>query len=181
MKMDVGMDTGDIVTQETTAIESNDNAQTLHDRLARIGAALLVKTIPDYVVGKIQPRPQPIEGVSHAAKIRKQEGAIPWTEPARVVWNRVRGLVPWPGAFSQLAAEPQPLTLKIWEAERADDCGTPGEILRADRAGIVVACGTESIRITSLQREGGRRLSAPEFLAGCPLKPGQRFVSGVSA
>src|SRR5690348_2045011 len=97
MKMDVGLDTGDILSQEKTAIDPKDNAQTLHDRLANIGAQLLVRTIPDFVAGKIQPRPQPGEGVSHAPKIKKQDGQIDWTQPAQVICNRVRALVPWPG------------------------------------------------------------------------------------
>lgn len=175
MKMDVGLDTGDILTQERTAIEPSDNSQTLHDRLANIGADLLARTIPQYVSGAIQPRPQPAEGVSHAAKIKKQDGEIDWTQPARVIWNRVRGLVPWPGAFTHLPAEPHALLLKIWEAEPMDRSGEPGRILQADKNGIVVACGSGALIISLLQREGGRRLGAAEFLAGHPLKLGEKF------
>lgn len=176
MRMDVGMDTGDILTQEKTQIHASDNSQTLHDRLAQLGAALLVRTIPDYVSGKIQPHPQPSEGATHAAKIKKQDGEIDWRKPARGIWNRVRGLVPWPGAFTHLAGEPQPLLLKIWEAEPAEQSGVAGEVLQADKAGILVGCGEGSLRILKLQREGGRRLNAQEFLAGHPLKPGEKFV-----
>jgi len=177
MKMDVGLDTGDILTQERTAIEPSDNSQILHDRLANIGADLLVRTIPQYVSGAIQPRPQPAEGVSHAAKIKKHDGEIDWTQPARVVWNRVRGLVPWPGAFTHLPAQPQPLLLKIWEAQPIDRSGEPGRILQADKNGIVIACGAGALTIFLLQREGGRRLSAAEFLTGHPLKIGEKFCS----
>ena len=116
MKMDAGMDTGGILAQERTAIQPNDNAQTLHDRLAMMGAELLLNTIPDYVAGKLTLRPQPREGVNYAPKIKKQEGQIDWNQPALAVWNRVRAMVPWPGAFTRLAASPQPLVLKIWEA-----------------------------------------------------------------
>jgi methionyl-tRNA formyltransferase len=178
MKMDVGMDTGDIITQETTPIEASDNSQTLHDRLAKIGAALLIKTIPDYVSGKIRPRPQPTEGVSHAAKIRKQDGRIDWNQPARVIWNRVRGLTPWPGAFSYLETSTEPQLLKIWEAEPFEKSGAAGEILQADKTGIIVGCSEGSLRILSLQREGGRRLNAQEFSAGQPLQRGQKFLIG---
>ncbi|HET7626555.1 MAG TPA: methionyl-tRNA formyltransferase, partial [Verrucomicrobiae bacterium] len=176
MKMDAGMDTGEIVAQEKTPIESADNSQTLHDRLAEIGAALLVKTIPDYVSGKIQPRPQPIEGVSYAAKIKKSDGQINWNQSAREIWNRIRAMIPWPGAFAHLSAETQPQLIKIWDAEPADANGAPGEILSADKSGIVIGCGENSIRVKTLQREGGRRLSAAEFLAGHPLKPGKKLV-----
>ncbi len=175
MKMDAGMDTGDMLAQEKTPILPEDNSQTLHDRLAQIGASLLVKTIPDYVAGKIQPRPQPVEGVSHAAKIKKSDGQIDWTQPAPAVWNRVRGMTPWPGAFTFLPGQPQPTLLKIWSAEVAPPSGAPGEILGADKNGIVVGCGSGSLRIFVLQREGGRQLTAQEFLAGHPLTVGQKL------
>jgi len=169
MKMDVGLDTGDILTQERTPIESSDNSQTLHDRLANIGAELLARTIPQYVSGAVQPRPQPAEGVSHAAKIKKQDGEIDWTQPAHVIWNRIRALVPWPGAFTHLPAQPHPLLLKIWEAAPIDRSGEPGRVLQADKHGIIVGCGTGALMISLLQREGGRRLTAAEFLAGHSL------------
>ncbi len=176
MKMDVGLDTGDILTQDKTTITAEDTSQTLHDRLANMGAALLVKTIPDYVNGKITPRPQPMEGVSHVAKIKKQDGRIDWTRPARFIWNRVRGLTPWPGTFTELAGQSPLQVLKIWQASLAEGAGAPGEILHADKSGVVVACGSGAIRVLTLQREGGRRMSAQDFLAGFPLRPGQKFV-----
>jgi methionyl-tRNA formyltransferase len=175
MKMDVGLDTGDILTQVKTPIHPEDNSETLHDRLARMGAELLVQTIPDYVAGSLSPRPQPAEGASYAPKIRKQDGHIDWNQPARALWNRVRGLVPWPGAFSYLPGQPQPHLLKIWQAEVVERSGPPGEVLQADRTGVVVGCGHEALRILILQREGGRRLPAQQFLAGHPLYPGQRL------
>jgi len=175
MKMDVGLDTGDILAQAKTPIHPKDNLETLHDRLARLGAELLVRIIPDYVAGRIPPRAQPAEGVSYASKIRKQDGHIDWTQSARVIWNRVRGLVPWPGAFSYLPGQPQPHLLKIWQAEPVERTGPPGEVLQADKTGIVVGCGRDALRILALQREGGRRLHAQEFLAGHPLLPGQKL------
>jgi len=174
MKMNAGLDTGDILTQRATPIRSDDNAETLHDRLAQIGAELLVQTIPDYVAGKITPRPQPSELATHAPKIRKQDGRIDWRLPARAVWNRVRAFTPWPRAFTCLPAEPQ--LLKIWQAEVVLRSGPSGEILSADKAGIVIACGQGALRVFTLQREGGRRMSAQEFLAGHALKPGQRVA-----
>ncbi len=175
MKMDAGMDTGAILTQETTPIRENDNAQALHDRLATIGAELLARTIPDYIAGKITPRPQPIDGVSYAAKIKKQDGQIDWTQPARAIWNRVRGLVPWPGAFTHVSADTKPYLLKVWEAEPLQQTGSVGHILHADKSGIVVACGQNALRILVVQLEGGRRLAAEQFLAGHPLKVGQNL------
>ena len=175
MKMDAGMDTGDILTQQATPIRAEDNAETLHDRLAKMGAELLVQTIPDYVAGKIQPRPQPGEGIIHAPKIKKEDGRIDWSQPARTTWNRIRAFTPWPGAFTFLPAQPNPLLLKIWQAEVVELAGAAGEILHADKTGITVACGQNALRVLSLQREGGRRMSAAEFLAGHALKPGQKL------
>jgi methionyl-tRNA formyltransferase len=178
MKINAGLDAGDIVSQERTPIHPEDNAQTLHDRLAAMGAALLVKTIPGYVAGSIQPRPQPAEGVSHAPKISKQDGQIDWSRPARVIWNHVRAFTPWPGAFTHLPAQPQLLLLKIWGAEPVEEAGRPGVVSRADKGGILVGCGEGSLRILILQREGGRRLNAGEFLAGHPLPAGQMLGAG---
>jgi methionyl-tRNA formyltransferase len=175
MKMDAGLDTGDILTQSATPIDAEDNAQTLHDRLGQIGAELLVSTIRDHVAGKITPRPQPAEGASQARKIAKEDGRLDWNQPARVLWNRVRAFTPWPGAFTQLPGQPQPHLLKIWRAEVAAGGGAPGEIVAAEKSGLVIACGVQALCIVELQREGGRRMSAGDFLAGHALKPGGRF------
>ena len=176
MKMDAGLDTGDIVSEQRTPIMPEDNAQTLHDRLANLGGDLLVRTIPDYVSGKIHPWPQPAEGATYARKITKEDGRLDWTQPARAVWNKVRGLTPWPGAFTFLPHSPAPLLLKIWRANVDDTASSePGRIIVADASGITVACGTGALRILEVQREGGRRMTAQEFLAGHHLEPGDRL------
>ena len=218
MKMDEGLDTGDIVAQRRTPIHPEDDSVTLHDRLARLGAALLAQTIPDYVAGKIKPTPQPSEGASHAPKIKKEDGRIDWNQPARTILNRLRAFTPWPGAFTFLpnlplvgrasprtgssrtmcsdrlasslappdetgSTQPKPRLIKIWKAEvieaacRAEAPGErrPGEILQADKTGVVVSCGERVLRILELQRASGRRMSAAEFLAGNPLKCGEKF------
>ncbi len=177
MKMDEGLDTGDLLASQSTPITPADNAQTLQKRLARIGAGLLVKTVQEYVAGEVVPRKQPQTGASYARKINKDDGRLDWTQPARSLWNRVRALDPWPGTYAFLSAEPKPLLLKIWQAEVADrSSGSPGEIVESGRNGIVVACGQQSLRILSLQREGGRRMSAQEFLTGHSLVSGQRLA-----
>ncbi|HUR46001.1 MAG TPA: methionyl-tRNA formyltransferase [Candidatus Saccharimonadales bacterium] len=173
MKMDAGLDTGDILSTVSTPITPEDNAQSLHDRLAQLGAELLVKTIPNYVFGTLKPVPQPAEGATYARKISKEDGHLSWGQPARVLWNRVRALTPWPGAFTHLAREPKPVLLKIWESQVAGDTqGTPGHIIQADKNGIVVACKDGGLRLTVVQKEGGRRMTAQEFLAGHSLKSG---------
>jgi len=189
MKMDAGLDTGGMVAQRRTPIRPEDDSATLHDRLAQLGAELLVQIIPDYVAGKIQPTLQPAEGASYAAKIKKEDGRIDWSQPAQTIWNRLRAFTPWPGAFTFLRnAEPgpamaaKPQLLKIWKAEVVEEAcraeaseRRPGEVLSADKTGIVVGCGRNALRILELQREGGRRMSAAEFLAGHALKAGEKF------
>jgi methionyl-tRNA formyltransferase len=179
MKMDAGLDTGPIVSQEKTPVREGDTAETLHDRLAQMGGELLVRTIPQFVAGKLQPRPQPAEGVVYARKIRKEDGHIDWRQPARAIWNRVRGLVPWPGSFTyfRAAVDGPPQLLKLWQAEVVDGAGPAGEILKADKNGIVVGCGEQALRILTVQKEGGRRLTAQQFLAGHALVGCQLFAS----
>jgi methionyl-tRNA formyltransferase len=186
MKMDAGLDTGEILAQARTPILPEDDSQTLHDRLAQLGAELLVETIPDYVAGHILPKPQPKEGASYAPKIKKEDGNIDWNEPAGKILNRLRAFTPWPGVFTFLKTESKPQLLKIWKVGIAEEIWhkeislinpgiKPGTILSADKNGIVIACGEKALRILELQREGGRRLSAQEFLAGHPLKVGEKF------
>ena len=100
MKMDAGLDTGAILSTRRTPILPTDDSQILHDRLAQLGAELLAETIPDYVAGKILPQPQPAEGSTYAAKIKKEDGKIDWHRPAVQIWNRLRAFTPWPGAFT---------------------------------------------------------------------------------
>jgi methionyl-tRNA formyltransferase len=198
MRIDAGLDTGDIVAQRRTPIHPEDDSATLHDRLAQLGAELLVQTIPDYVAGKIQPKAQPAAGASYAPKIKKEDGRIDWNQPARTIWNRLRAFTPWPGAFTFLSGartarsreaetrgraarapvpgEVLPLLLKIWRAEVVEKTGDAGTLLTVDKSGIVVACGQSALRILELQPEGGRRMNAAEFLAGHPLKVGESFL-----
>jgi len=176
MKMDAGLDTGPVLSTRRTPILPADDSQTLHDRLAQLGAELLAETIPDFVAGKISPQPQPAEGSTYAAKIKKEDGKIDWPQPAMQIWNRLRAFTPWPGAFAFLQTGPKPQLLKIWKAEVVEKSGPIGTVLSADKSGLVVGCGKDALRILELQREGGKRMKAEHFLAGFPLKAGGRFV-----
>ncbi|MCI0748684.1 MAG: methionyl-tRNA formyltransferase [Verrucomicrobia subdivision 3 bacterium] len=177
MKMDASLDTGDILAERRTPIADTDNAQTLHDRLAKMGAQLLLQTIPGYVSGQIKPRPQPSADASYARKITKEDGAIDWKRPARAIWNQMRAFTPWPGAYTYAAIGGSPRLLKIWAASPQEHASkTAGEIIDSGRFGILVACGEHALRILELQLEGGRRLAAQQFLAGHSLKPGDHFV-----
>ncbi len=172
MRMDAGLDTGPILSQRAAPILPEDNSQTLHNRLALLGAELLAESIPNYLAGKISARPQPSEGVSYARKIRKEDGRINWSESAEMNLNHLRAFTPWPGAFTSLKTDSKTLLLKIWNAEIIERSGPAGGILQADKNGIVVACGKSALRVSELQLEGGRRMSAQEFLAGHALRPG---------
>jgi methionyl-tRNA formyltransferase len=176
MRIDVGLDTGDILSTGTTPILDTDNAQTVHDRLAEMGAPLLVNTIASFRTGRLQPIPQLHHQASYARKITRADGRLDWTVPARTLWNKVRGLVPWPGTYTSLSALDKPTLLKVWEAELLPHVeATPGRIIAATAAGIDVACGNGALRLLRVQGEGGRKMPVADFLAGHPLKPGQQF------
>ena len=172
MQMDAGLDTGAILSKTVTPIEPTDNAQTLHDRLAKLGAVLLLKTIPRHVAGEIAAKPQDDTLATHAAKITRDMGGIDWSQPATQLWNRARAFTPWPGVFTRLDGK----LLKLLEVEPADaDSPGPGVVGQADADGIVVGCGNGALRITQLQKEGAKRLAAAEFLAGTPLPAGTQL------
>jgi methionyl-tRNA formyltransferase len=130
------------------------------------------------VKGEIKSQPQPATGSTYARKITKDDGRIDWALPAQVLFNRIRGLTPWPGAFTFLSPEHKQRLIKVWQAEPvAGATGKPGAVLHADKTGIVVACGEGALRIASLQREGGRRMTVAEFAAGQVIKAGDVLVS----
>jgi methionyl-tRNA formyltransferase len=167
MRMEAGLDTGPIISVARTRIADEDNGQILHDRLAAMGAKLLLETIPGYIAGTLIPQVQPAEGVTYARKISKEDGRLVWSNDARVLWNRLRAFTPWPGAFCQLPAEPQPLLMKIHKAGVVEGVkGSPGQVIPADGQVLLVACGKDALRLEEVQVEGGRRMSASQFLAG---------------
>jgi len=175
MKMDPGLDTGPILARQSTPILTSDDSQSLHNRLAELGADLLVRTVRDLLAGRISPHPQPAAGVSYARKIVKEDGLIDWNRPSRVIWNQIRALSPWPGAFTRLSSTEKNSQVKLWKSETDSRSAAPGEVICADKTGIVVGCGQQALRVLELQREGARRLTAEQFLAGWPLQRGQRF------
>ena len=175
MKIVPQLDAGNIITQARTPISDEDNAQTLHDRLARMGADLLVETIPGYLDGSTSSRPQSEDFVVYARKISRSDGRVDWTRSSSDIWNQVRGLVPWPGAHTHLPTQPHPTLLKLWSAETAEGSGPPGTILQSDQDGLLVASGDGGLRILEVQTEGKRRMLVQDFLAGHPLSAGDRF------
>ncbi|NOJ46601.1 methionyl-tRNA formyltransferase [Bradyrhizobium archetypum] len=172
MKMDVGLDTGDVAMAERLAITDAMTAADLHDALAPLGADLMVRAMGGLERGGLQLTRQSEDGVTYAAKIEKAEAKIDWKRPAREVLRHIHGLSPFPGAWCEIATEAEPARIKILRCEPADGSGAPGEVLD-DR--LTVACGDGAIRILELQREGKARMKAADFLRGTPLKTGARF------
>ena len=172
MEMEAGMDTGPMISKIKTPIETGDNAQTLHDRLANLGAKLLVETIPQYVSGKIKPTPQDESQATHAPKITRDMGQIDWSKTATEIWNQARAFTPWPGIFTHISGK----LLKIIDVEPVDINNLePGIIGKSNYEGIIVGCGKKALRIKQLQKEGGKRLAANAFLAGHPLPAGTQL------
>ncbi|MBK28474.1 MAG: methionyl-tRNA formyltransferase [Verrucomicrobiales bacterium] len=172
MEMEAGMDTGPMISKIKTPIETGDNAQTLHDRLANLGAKLLVETIPQYVSGKIKPTPQDESQATHAPKITRDMGQIDWSKTATEIWNQARAFTPWPGIFTHISGK----LLKIIDVEPVDiNDLEPGIIGKSNYEGIIVGCGKKALRIKQLQKEGGKRLAANAFLAGHPLPAGTQL------
>ncbi len=171
MKMDAGLDTGDIIAISRTPIHTTDNSQNLHDRLADLGASLLTATLRDYLAGSISPKPQDNDLSTYARKITRNDGQIDWSLPAIKIHRQIRALTPWPGAFTFLPVKQRRL-LKISEAKISEPEGNAGEILSVSGNSLVVACGDNSLELTILHREGSRAMDVNDLLNGCPLASG---------
>lgn len=171
MQMDAGLDTGDMLLVERTPIATDDTTASLHDRLAALGGRLIVEALELAACGGLKPTPQPADGVSYAHKIDKSEAAIDWRQSAVAIERRLRAFDPFPGATGVLGGE----TLKVWRAVPCAAPGRPGEVTAVGESGIEVACGDGALRLTELQRPGGKRLPAAAFLQGHPVSAGQVF------
>jgi methionyl-tRNA formyltransferase len=172
MQMDAGLDTGPVLMQESVSILDDDTAGALHERLASLGAAMCLDALDALEAGLLKPVAQQHELATYAVKIDKAEGHIDWRESAKAVCRRIRAFNPVPGASARIRR----VELKLWRCAPADDHGAPGEILEASKNGLLVACGEGAIRATELQRAGGKRLEVAEFLRGCPISAGERFL-----
>ena len=168
MLMDVGLDTGDMLVKRSIAIDPDEDASSLHDRLAALGADTLTETLDLLVKGELVPEAQDNDLTCYAPMLKKEDGAIDWTKDALAIKNLVRGVTPWPGAYTIWEGK----TLKVCRVSVAPGTGRPGEVLRADRLGLEIACGSGSLLIDELQLEGRKRLPASEFMAGCKVLAG---------
>lgn len=173
MKMDTGLDTGDMITKVVVPIEKDETGGSLFDKLSEAGAKLLVDTLPSIADGTAVYEKQPEESPTpYAAMIQKQLGNIDWKRPAVEIERLIRGLNPWPSAFTKLNGK----TLKIWSAQvlnesEKDAAAVPGTILSADAQGLCVKTGQGVLNITELQLEGKKRMDTPAFLRGYAVKP----------
>ncbi|WP_408594475.1 methionyl-tRNA formyltransferase [Limnohabitans sp.] len=171
MQMDAGLDTGAMLHIGTLPIAPDDTTASLHDRLADLGGGLILQVLVQAQAGLLTPLAQPEVGVTYAHKIDKAEAAVDWSQAAEVVARRVRAFNPFPGATGSLAGE----VVKLWQAHVQTQVhdAQPGTVLSADAQGVRIACGQHVLCVTQLQRAGGKRLDAADFLRGFPLKPGQ--------
>ncbi len=180
MRMEAGLDTGPIMLSETVAIAPDDTAQTLHDKMAAAGAALLPRFLAALGRGDITETPQATEGVTYAEKITPTEAAIDWTQSADVVDRHIRGLSPFPGAYFRADAGRGEERIKALMSGVVDDAfmgdAVPGAVGQGDGR-LVIACGDGALALTRLQRAGKSAQNADDFLRGFPLAPGA-VVSG---
>ncbi|MDY0743593.1 methionyl-tRNA formyltransferase [Paucibacter sp. R3-3] len=170
MQMDAGLDTGAMLLIERQPIAAADTTATLHDKLAALGGRMIVQALQH--AGPLPATPQPGDGITYAHKIEKAEAQIDWTQDAAQIERRLRAFDPFPGGLTQLDGEP----IKVWRAELAEGSGAPGTVLAAGETGVLVACGQGALRLTELQRAGGKRLPAAAFLQARPLAGGERLA-----
>jgi len=172
MKMDAGLDTGDVAMAERLAISDRMTAADVHDALAPLGADLMVRAMGGLERGALQLAKQSADGVTYAAKIEKAEARIEWNKPARTVLRHIHGLSPFPGAWCEMTIDGEAVRVKILRCELAREAGAPGDLIDEH---LTTACSEGAIRMLELQRAGKAPMKAAEFLRGTPLKPPARF------
>ena len=174
MQMDAGLDTGDMCLVERLPIAPDDTTASLHDKLAEQGGRLIVEALELAACGGLDRTPQPADGVTYAHKIEKAESLIDWSESAEVIARRLRAFNPFPGGATSLGSE----AIKVWAAVAEEGSGVAGTVLSADAQGVRVACGSGVLNMQLLQRAGGKRLAAGDFLRGFELPAGAVLGEG---
>ncbi len=176
MRMDEGLDTGDMIMKREVALREDETGGSLFERLSEAGAKLCVETMAAIEDGTAVYTPQDHEQATHTKKIYKEMGSIDWSRDAQTIECLIRGLDPWPSAYTRLNDR----TLKIWKAKviAGDSDMPPGCIVKADREGLLVQTGEGMLLLTEVQLEGKKRMSAEAFLNGCPVEAGTYFKKG---
>jgi methionyl-tRNA formyltransferase len=173
MYMDVGLDTGDMLIKKSLSIGPQESAGELHDRLAGLGRETMEETLQQLCDGTLQREVQDDDQSTYASMMKKEDGRIDWSRTSVEVHNQVRGLDPWPGAYTSFNGE----LLKLAKTSpEAADGGKPGTVVSADKNGVLIACGSGTLLIKELQLAGRKRLAAGDFLRGCNLEPGMSLV-----
>lgn len=172
MRMDEGLDTGPMLLAERTPISAADTAESVHDRLAELGARLIVSTLDALVAGTLQPVPQPEQGVTYAHKLGKEEGTLDWRRPAAELERKVRAFHPWPGTWFEMPAALGGERIKVLSAGLALAGGAPGTVTIGRDGLPIVACGVGGLKLLRLQRPGKAAQAADAFLRGFALAPG---------
>ena len=175
MRMNEGIDTGDMIAKKTVRLAEDETGGSLFDKLAQVGAQLCVETMEMIEAGKVEYIPQNNEEATHTSMIRKELGLIDWNRPAVEIERLIRGLNPWPSAYTQLSGK----TFKIWKAKVVSDENTyePGCICRIDKDGMYVQTGEGILLLTEVQMEGKKRMEASAFLRGYQVEEGSFFKS----
>ena len=169
MQMDIGLDTGDVVSEHCYAIQPTDTANEVHDALMSLGAAAIVADLQQLKAeGRLKSVKQPEEGVTYAQKFSKEEARINWNESAAVIERKIRAFNPIPAAWVEYQGKP----MKIWRAEVVAQQGRAGEVLSCSSDGLIVACGENALKITELQPSGGKRMNIAAFAAGHTVEAG---------
>lgn len=172
MQMDIGLDTGAVISEHRYSIKPTDTANEVHNELMKLGATAIVADLQQLKnSGCLKSTPQPEKGVTYAQKLSKEEAQINWQEPADIIARKIRAFNPVPTAWTNHQGKP----MKIWQAHTIAQQGTAGTVLSADNNGIVIACGKDAICITELQPSGSKRMNAQAFLAGRALTIGEMF------
>jgi methionyl-tRNA formyltransferase len=174
MLMDVGLDTGDMLLIRKTALDENEDIQSLHDRMSTMGADLLAETLDRLMAGDLVPQPQDNSASCYAPMLKKVDGIINWHTDARTIHNQVRGLAVWPGACTVVDGQ----VLKIFRTSIGNGSGAPGTVLQAAKGYFEVACRVGSLFLHELQLAGKKRLDCASFLAGCPVSVGTLLGTG---
>jgi len=168
MQMDEGLDTGPMLLTRSERINATDTTGSLHDRLAALGGELIVDALKKLQQGGLLAQAQPTDGMTYAAKISKQEADLDFRLPAETLLRRIHAFNPFPGAVVHL----HETAVKIWQASSVEAKGKPGEILSVTSEGVVVACGSGALKLLELQKPGGKRLAAAQFIQGFAMEPG---------
>lgn len=169
MYMDVGLDTGDMLIKKILSIGPEETAGELHDRLASLGRETMDETLRQLCAGSLQREVQDDAQSTYASMMKKEDGRIDWSRSAQEIHNHVRGLDPWPGAYTALNGELLKLARTCPQELGGDK---PGSVISADKDGVLIACGSGALLIKELQLAGRKRLAAADFLRGCTLEPG---------